>query len=395
MRLYIDDKPSTIAEVCQLLSIKQSSIPTHLKVKKFERLGVKGKIDPQSKKPIVPRGHGIPCSINVTGADGSVVKITYSENARPETRNGVNRLKHTPLTLMLPGFSLAVKDEEKVKFFYLFIHTYNKQSPLNFGKSNPNIVYEFLDTEFAAKEEQKKEDILYDAIAILKGLDDSAALQIAKGYELSPIINDLSTAEVRQLLREKMKKNPAQFIIDLEDNEVALKGIIQHAIDSGVIVVEENGLTRNWSVNGQRICQTQKGNNEIAALTAEIEADLDLFMPLIQGGVQAKDGASKLKKPEASKYFNQFKNIGDSEILAPALINSSGDTRTPGQIKMAEERIGKLRYWYSLDINSADMNANTRKALQNNEAEILAQFDKDKEEGVIPEDKPRPTFVVK
>lgn len=389
MRLFLNDKPSNIAEICSLLQIKQTIIPSTARVKSFKRLGIEGKRDPQTKKAIIPRGYGIPNSIDVYLSDGNSAKITYAENATTENIGGVAKVNYTPLSTMLPGLELSLKDDQKNLFFYLFIHTYNKQSPLNIGKPNPNVIYEFVDNEKAAREMESKEDELYEAITLLKGLGDKEIVQVAKGYKIEGI-DQLSIAEVTRLLRAKIKSDPAQFILDMENNEVALEGIIKDAMDKGVISKRSTGTSTVWSIADKDLATTKDGSVPMAYIRAEIESDLEFYFPLLQKGVDANVKAAVLKTPNNAKFFADFKRKED-EGFSPL---NTEEQKLIYQNKAEEMEADKMRKWYGVDVNDASVHALTRKAAINNAEKILAQFAKDKAEGLIPEDQPEPKVTV-
>lgn len=391
MRLFIDDKTATIKEVCDLLSIRELDVPFSHKTKTFERLGIKGMRDVQNNKPIIPRGHGIPCIIDITLKSGDVKRIIYSENQRQQTRNGVTTMKHTPMNLELPGLELSVLEKEKNKFFFLYIHPYNKVSPLNMGKENPNCVYEFLDNEKGAKQEQQKEDLLLQALLRLKDLDDKAVLQIAKGYKEYGV-DDLTPAEVRKLVRERLKKDPGQFILDLDNNEVALDGIIQDAIDNKVILVKESGLNNIYLIDEREICNIQKGVNEISAIRSIVESNPDVYMPLLLNGISTKQSASVLKKPEVNKYFDNFKK-SDYKAGEVTGLDASEAAELRNATREAEE-VEKLRRWATQNLLDAALNTNTKKAIVANGDKIIAQFRKDIADGLIPEGTPEPMVVM-
>lgn len=389
MRLFLNDKPASVDEICQLLKLKKTDIPFHIKSKNFKRLGFEGKRDVQTKKAVIPRGYGIPNSIDVYLPDGETAKITYAENVRQENVNGVAILQYTPLSTMLPGLELSLKEDQRNLFFYLFIHTYNKQSPLNIGKPNPNLVYEFVDTERAARELEIKEDELLDALNLLKSMGEKEVRQIAKGYKIFGV-DDMAEVEVRRLLRAKLKENPSQFIINLDDNEIALEGVIQDAIDKGVINERTVGISKVWSIGDKDIATTQIGSLYMPALRVEVESNMELYFPLLQKGIGETIKAAVLKKPEYDRFFSGFK-AKKEEVYSPL---EAEDHAVIKQVYQEEAEAQKYRNWYAIDVNDTSIHAGTRKAVIKNADNILAQFAKDKAEGLIPADQPEPSVRV-
>jgi len=385
MRLFFNDKPSSIEEICQFLSIKKSDIPVLNKVRTFKRLGFEGKRDVQTKKAIIPRGYGINNSIDVHLPDGNSGKITFAENVKTENVGGVSIINYTPLSTDLPGLELSIREDQKNLFFFLFIHPNNKQSPLNLGKPNPKLVYEFFDTEKEAREFERKEDELLDALTLLKGFGEKEVRQIAKGYKMDSV-DSLSEAEVRRMLRAKLKENPAQFILNMEDNEIAIEGVIQDAIDRGVITERTVGMSKVWNLGDKELATSQIGSSPMPALRAEVESDLDLYFPLLQNGIGENIKASKLKTTEANKHFAGFKR-SNNDAYDPLNQEERGVIQ---KAKLEDYEAEKYRKWYGVDVNDPSTNANTRKAVINNAAKILEQFAKDKAEGLIPEDAPDP-----
>lgn len=392
MRLFIDDKPATIEEVCKIVGIRANEFPSHAKSKSFERLGFKNKRDVQTGKPIVPRGHGIPCSINLNNKHtGEVHKITYSENAKQEVKFGVSRIKHTPVTIMLPGTTLSLREDERVKFFFLYIHPYNTSSPLNIGKSNPSCIYEFNDTEKAAKAAEKAEDMLLDALILIKELGDNEVRQIAKGYKMDQV-DDLSIAEVRALLRAKAKLDPAQFVLNMEHNEIALIGIIKDAMDKGVIKRSVSGTEVSLTIGDRKICSVNQGVDEVASLRYSIEKDLETYMPLLTSSIETVVEASVLTKPENNKYFDKFKKAPSNENVSNAL--DQEDKQALAQQKIEDEKIAKYREYAKLDVNEPGLHKAKQKAMLDKAPEIMAQYEKDIESGFLPEGTPKPKLTI-
>jgi len=389
MRLYIDDKPSTIDEICVLLKIKKSEIPFQSKNRSFKRLGFDNKRDPQNQKPIVPRGHGIPCNINVVLPGGETAKITYADSARQETRNGLTRLKYVPINLMLEGLTLALTDDQVMKFFFLYIHNYNKQSPLNIGKPNPNCIYQFNDTAKAAKEEDDKEEILFEALGLLKGLASPELRQVAKGYKMSNI-DDLQDVEVRKLIRAKLKENPAQLILDLESNEIAIEGIIQDAIDKGIIKQQINGTQRVYTLGEKQLAMVTVGNPSMPYLRAEIESNLEHYFPLLQKGIDAEISANILKQPIANKFFANFKKQTDEAPVYDPLTKE--DKKVITETAQEKEAADKLRKYFIEDINNPKLHHATIKFMSEKGDLIMEQWNKDKEAGLLADDATPPVL---
>lgn len=384
MALYIDDKKASIDDVCKVLGINKREIPFHIKSKNFDLLqGVKR--DPQSKKNIIPRGTGILASFDYTLKNGESLKITYAETARQELRGGVSRTKYAPRHLMINGLTLSLKDNEDVKFFYLFIHPWNGSSPLNLGKQNPRIVYDFRDTEKKAKADEIKQDELIDALIRLRDLGDTEVRQIAKGYKMDGI-DDISTAEVRALLRAKATEKPAQFVVDLDNNEIALIGIVKDAIDKRIITSTTEGLGKVWVLDDRQILTTKSGSDEISLLVAEIESDLETYFPLISNGISNVEREKKLKKPENSRFFDAFKGKSDTIDIQ--------DRKDFNEAKSADAEIEKLRSYYTMNPNDPGLHQGVKRAIIRHGEKILAQFAKDKEAGLIPQDHPDPIVTL-
>lgn len=392
MRLYIDDKPSNIDEICTLLKIKKNEVPFQRKNRSFKRLGFDNKRDPQNQKPIVPRGHGIPCSINVVLENGESKRITYADNSRQETRNGLTRLKHSPINLMLPGLTLALTDDQTTKFFFLYIHHYNKQSPLNIGKPNPNCIYQFNDTAKLAKEEDDKEELFFEALSMLKALDEPQLRQVAKGYKMFGV-DDLTEVEVRSLVRAKLKLNPAQFIVDLESNEIAIEGIIQDAIDKGIIAQVHSGTETVWNLGTKQLAKTPNGSLPMPYLRAEIESNLEHYFPLLEKGIESKVSATNLQKPDNAKFFQNFKRKNDSE--QPYAPLDTLDKKLITETAQEKEIADKLRSYFNEDVNNPDLHHAKKKSMIEKAELIMVQWNKDKEAGLLPEGATPPVLEVK
>lgn len=290
---------------------------------------------------------------------------------------------------MIEGLSLALTDDQKTKFFFLYIHTYNKQSPLNFGKPNPNCIYQFNDTAKLAKEEDDKEELLFEALTLLKGLGELQLRQVAKGYKM-PNIDDLQEVEVRKLVRAKLKENPAQFTLDLESNEIAIEGIIQDALDKQIITMSLNGNVRTYILGDKQLAQISVGNPPMPYLRSEIESNLEHYFPLLSNGIQAKVSASVLKKPENNKYFDQFKRKTDEPHVHTTL--DKDDKKVVSETAAEKEAADKLRKYFDQDVNNPELHYASKKAMLEKAEQIMEQWNKDKEAGLLPEDATPPVL---
>ncbi len=380
MNLYIDDKKSTIKDISLLLGLKSHELPlSDSRPKTFERIGVKDqngnyKIDPQSKKAIIPSGLSIPMTFDAQTPDGGVVKITYSARQSVVTNNGISRMKYDNKMMTLPKDQLMVSGNEKNLVFFLFISTKNLTSPLNIGKANPNCDYKYLDSEATARLLNEKEDILIEALSTFKSLGEAQIKTLAKGYKLSSNIDDLSIEEVKTLLRNKVKQDPAKFNLDIQSHEVALDGTIQDAIDKQIITSRNSTSGFTWILNGIDLVETPNNNNPIPSLRTVILGNMDEYFPMIKDGIQKRNVAASPKID--AKHFSDFIGDGNSSFDA-------GDRKLISQLTQEERRIVQLREWAKLDLNDPSIHHATKRAIENNKKDIEEQRQKDIAEGLI------------
>ncbi len=203
-------------------------------------------------------------------------------------------------------------------------------------------------------------------------MGDAEVKQIAKGFKITGV-DDVSVAEVRQLLRAKLNLNPAQFILDLDNNEVALIGIVKDAMDKGIITSTTEGTSKVWILDGSQILVTKQGADELSSVVSEIESDLEKYFPLIEKGITSDEKSKKLAKPENAKFFDKFKSkashTGD-EIL------SADERKALQEDRLKEEKLKQVRGWYGVDVTDPNLHSATKIA------------------GLIPEDQAEPIVAL-
>lgn len=368
MNLYIDDKKASIKDVLARLNIKENQIPKS-KLRCFERLGVRNndgllKKDIQSGKAIMPAGYGIKCSFNALDKDGENVKITFAENAKTVTeKGGGTRIKYNPVTLLLPRAELNISADENVKHVFLSIHPEHAGSPLNIGKSNPKVAFRFKDTNARAKEENAKEDAFVEASVILRELSKDSRRTLAKGYS-EPNIDEMEDDEVLSILRRKLKQDPEQFMLDINNKQVAFNGVIQNAFDKSIITHKDNGNQRVYYIADKEFARGLSSLGDVNNVKDVVLSDPDYYMPLILNGVKDAVNDSKLKNPAMNKYMDGFgaKSTSDSIIEEEKDVKLISDADRD-KILQQEDREKKVLSWNALDLSDPAIHHTTRKAI--------------------------------
>lgn len=375
MNLYIDDKKTTTSEIMATLGLKHVTVPNPNRTRKFERLGVRDsngniKKDVQNGKPIMPASLSFKNSFDAPLPDGGYAKITYSPRQMPETINGTTRIEYAEPSITIPKEHKLLNPSEKNLFFWMWLNTLDKASPLNTGSLNPKVEYNFVDEESNARNLNDKEDAIAEALYMLKNLEIAQVRQLAKGYNLSHNIDNITDAEVRNLLRVKVKSNPSEFTLDMNNNNIAFDGIIKDAIDKGVFQqrASVNGIM--WTLDGEDLAESRDVANAFHKIRNAVEADMEECMPKVLSGIKNQTKKQTLTAPLNDKFFGGFKTKED-------VIFDKEDAKDITNYKNTEEHIAKLRKWAAMDPNDPKLHGNTKKALIDNAEDIEAQRQKD------------------
>lgn len=359
MNLYIDDKKSSIDEVRERLGIERRDIPfSHLN-KVFERIGAR-KFDPANKREIRPSGVALPSSFVATDTRGENIRIRYVSSAIQRPGSSNLDIQYKPFSIPFFGTTTHIEEAHKALFFFLYVNPSNKQSPLNRGKPNPPVVYEFIDREQRAKDELALEDTRYEALTTFRSLGDKQIRQLAKGYGAQGVDN-MSIYEVQMYIRGKITANPEGFIDDVNNNVIALRGIVRDAIDKGVLRSSDTGNGKLWRVGDEEIIRTKLGEDEVVKISMVVAGDMETWFDKLDGGIENIDGKKVLSKPENDKYFGKFKPQNETDYKS-----FTGSDIEAAKVKYHEtaEFKEKIDRWAREDLTNPDLHPATRKAME-------------------------------
>lgn len=378
MFIYIDNKKVSIKEAQEILGVSARDIPYNSKNKVFERK-VPKRYDPISGKPINPRALIIPAQFNCLDKNKTPVNVRYVTQARQRPKSHQGDIIYSPLSIGFIGKNRPVPDDNDALFFFLFLNPLSANSPLNRGKRVVHADYEYVDREARAKSDMSEEDTLYEAIGVLRGYGERELRQIAKGYEINHV-DGMSKYEVEKEVREILKRNPQEFINQMDAEEIALKGVVIDAIDKGALTHQEGGGQKEWHIGKDFIMKTKLGESHVIALSQLMAGSPDVFDMLeealdniennqIAPRNEIKADLSRFRQRDNEEQPYNSMTPTDKKAVKEALVEQEGKTDENGLYWPAEKLTDKyqerLTVWAKSDINNPDLHHGVKQALNN------------------------------
>lgn len=152
------------------------------------------------------------------------------------------------------GYLIVNKHEVALQRF-LDVHPWNAKNP----GAGPISFYEY-DPEAEAKKEV--DYMMHEATAISAALNaDIATTEAVLRPLLGAKTNDLQTDRLTRELMLYAKKEPTQFLEDIQNDKLLLENVAYTAMDYGICTLGDNGTTLRWKDNGAKLVAIPFGNN--------------------------------------------------------------------------------------------------------------------------------------
>ena len=161
----------------------------------------------------------------------------------------------TPEHIVFSDGYLLVDEHEQSLQKFLDKHPWNEKNANN----GPVSFYEYDPAEIA---KAQVEDIMSEAEALQAALNaDLATTEAILRPRLGNSIHDKKSAELTRELLIYAKQNPAQFMEDLDNDNLLLMNAAYTAIDFGVMSLGDSGRSLVWNETKKKVLALPFGDN--------------------------------------------------------------------------------------------------------------------------------------
>lgn len=208
--------------------------PTGSDVLEHRILPKKIKINFADKQPVSPRSYSVPAHFTASH-NGETLTIRYSTGPGTKIKDGY---RWTPDHVIFAGKTMAFQAKDYDKFLYMYLHPFNASSP--FVGKNPQIeYYDPKAVAIAAQMAANRQAEMNMAIWNSEKTSDEkirmkAAGIIVRGQGIT-VSKNIPTATLRQSLATLFQKYPEDFIQAWNSDITVLNGLLNDAIDKGII----------------------------------------------------------------------------------------------------------------------------------------------------------------
>lgn len=211
------------------------SVPQGNNVLEHRILPKKIKTNKADGSKIAPRGFSVPASFTVN-YNGDTFTLRYADGPGRSDKNG--NMTYAPNMVTFAGTTMAFQAKDYDKFVYMFLHRFNASSP--FKGVNPQIeYYDPTAVAVAAQLVAQKQAEMNMAIWNTEITSDEkirmkAAGIMVRGQSLT-VAKNIPTATLRAQLAQLFQRFPDDFIAAWNSEVTLLNGLVNDAIDSGII----------------------------------------------------------------------------------------------------------------------------------------------------------------
>lgn len=232
---------------------------------------------------------------------GETVSFRYVDTA-PYRNVKTDKIVYTPVAIEFPGsyFSFEKKDLEKV--IYLYCHPHCFDSPL-YTKGKP-YKYSHVNLKKEVRAKSNKINKIDEAFKLIESRPDDQLKPLAIGLGID-LIPNADAGDIRTALKEEAMRNPFGLVEQIEAGVVIFEGMIQSAVDDGVINQKQVGDQIIWSYNKgpkrgvQIVAINSVGSDAVRELKNYMTEHVDQYYPEL-----TTYNRSIASNANASKYLN-------------------------------------------------------------------------------------------
>lgn len=264
-------------------------------------------VHPDTGKPSIPRSFTFPAVYTEYDAmSGTMVAYRYAEGATPVSAPGGGQImKYSPRTIEFTQSGAIIINERNVDLYWWMLnHPQNGSNP-NRDKSKPPIFVLEDKAEEAAQtiETQRKRVTAENKIYFTWTPEELR--EVAKSFGVQGV-DGLSDDEIRVNLMVIMRRDPVQFLLSAQADEVSSRAKMQEALDKGVLYYDSGAASWHYldsnAKAGKLIVAVRPGEEPMERLITFLEkTDKDGNLAYILARIQEETEEPKVfrKKAEA------------------------------------------------------------------------------------------------
>lgn len=370
MALYIDDKKvGGIKDLCEALKLEEKTIPYKKRVKEFEQkmerdIHGNPKRDEGGNYKTRRKISGAPAFSAYVPGLGYDVKIRFATTQR-KVKDG--DFSYSPTLIdMVPAEDGTAAFSDPMEFVFWYLHPWNLHSP--FHQAGSPHFYEYKDGDERSRTENDHEENLINALGYIVGQYAKPMRELramAKGLNMTAV-DDMTDEVVKKALRDYAKKDPVRFIDQIDSRETIFSGMIQDAIDKGILATQSlNGMLR-WYLNGKEILPVPFSADPILTLKEEMSTKWHLYAKDLQNALSGVNIASNLDKPELDEFFEE-KQVVEHEYRGDITPELQEVLKKMKEEQWYDDKIKKLSL---VDIDDPKLHVGTRKSYETNKEAV-------------------------
>jgi hypothetical protein len=303
--IYIDDQKVSIKEALRLLGVKEERIPAKT-YKVFKIADKKKKPDRVNGGYLVPRSLTLKPYFTAPSPElGYNVEVRYVSQVVPKRdKDGDIQQEYFPHNMEFLGEAIAVDDSET--FMWWFLNPNNRQSP--FRAVNTGFYFEFEDREEMAEAEIEHTYYLTKALSLVMGdhaLDVIRLKQLAKGMQV-PNAEGMTYKLVQAALIRLIRQDPQKFYNKATSKTIQFEGVLQDAVDRGVLELRSLNGVKRWYLSGREILIVNDGKDHRQSLDEFIAENMEQYWPDILRGLEGVTTETQINMPDNAEFFKDF-----------------------------------------------------------------------------------------
>lgn len=151
---------------------------------------------------------------------------------------------------------LGITGDEKMLLLYLFLCSWNAESP--FRTKTAYMVFVPVNADKVANEKKNRIDNIQKALELANSASEEKMLihvnYLGIATEDFDSGNELNPEQIRAEYKEEALRNPIAFIKSFGDKSIEVKYYITRALEEGVISTTFNHNTATWGSSNKEIC---------------------------------------------------------------------------------------------------------------------------------------------
>lgn len=273
--LYVNDEIITADKMLALFGASDL-MPKNKDSIVFEQTATK----PDRNNP----GHFIYPQINETkyfeAIDGNGIqyRVRHSVTApRYNPQSKLNEFTDSKYLVDSHSFRISTKKDRELAAFFL-VNPVNIDSPLREYNPNKAVRYKTQNLEKLAEKKNQYNKTLNSCLSVI--FDEETPIDklstMAAGMGIFGT-TDKSREELQDALSEKAQSDPNKFKHAWASGDTRFKGIVNVAIDKGILVKKEISRITHWYIENEPICIVPAGSDDKEVLISAITDNFDIW----------------------------------------------------------------------------------------------------------------------